>query len=181
MTDKRAVHTDALDTLGKLIDDTCKRDAIHLAVEPVIAAETLKPGQHVTVRGKKAYLSGSKLVGIVDPFLEKNVLEGEMCWLIIYPRTITSLRHVWEHPDFDTEREENVRKSEEWLKHFCDTNDCPPYYDVMEAALKNPGTEALYFSGQDAHGSIPDEFWDHVENITGKKLAERPTYFSCSC
>lgn len=182
--DKRSVHTDALDTLGKIIDDSCKRDAIHLAVEPVKAGEKLSPGQDITVRGGKAYSSGSKLYGIVDPFLKKDVKEGDMFWLIIYPRTIKSLRHVWEHPDFDSkdeEREQSIRNSENWLRKFCEETDCPPYYEVMAAALRNPDGDTIHISGEDASGDIPDEFWNHVENISGMKWPKRPQYFSCSC
>jgi hypothetical protein len=43
----RAVSTDALETLGKIHEREEKRDAIHLAVEPVIAGEVLQPGQHM--------------------------------------------------------------------------------------------------------------------------------------
>ncbi len=35
MSDKRSVATDALATLGTIIDETAKRDAIHLAVIPM--------------------------------------------------------------------------------------------------------------------------------------------------
>jgi hypothetical protein len=45
--DNRTVATDALATLGTIIDETAGRDAIHLAVEPVVAAHNLSPGQHV--------------------------------------------------------------------------------------------------------------------------------------
>jgi hypothetical protein len=41
--DNRPVATDALATLGTIIDKTAARDAIHLAVEPVVAAHTLRP------------------------------------------------------------------------------------------------------------------------------------------
>lgn len=47
--DKRKVSTDALETLGTIIDSGQKRDAIHLAVEPVIAGECLAPGAHVVI------------------------------------------------------------------------------------------------------------------------------------
>jgi hypothetical protein len=43
-SDKRTVHTDALETLGNIIGPQEKRDAIHLAVCPVIAQEQLLPG-----------------------------------------------------------------------------------------------------------------------------------------
>lgn len=98
--DKRNVHTDALETLGMIIDETAKRDAIHLAVEPVIAKQPLAPGQHVTVDGRACNEWSDLAVGIVDPFLNENVNRGERFWLVVYPRQITSLRHVWEHPKF---------------------------------------------------------------------------------
>ena len=105
--DKRSVSTDALETLGTApLADTEARDAIHLAVEPVIAGESLAPGQDVYLtQGIDGCLyamgSGSgKFVGIVDPFLKGPVTKDNRFWLVVYPRQIRSLRHVWEHPDF---------------------------------------------------------------------------------
>lgn len=102
--DKRSVHTDALATLGNVIGSNEKRDAIHIAVEPVEAgADNMKAGDHVVLIRGVAYpcLQGTvTAVGIVDPFLERPVYKGERFWLLVYPRQITSLRHVWEHPMF---------------------------------------------------------------------------------
>lgn len=96
--DKRTVHTDALATLGTIIGPEEKRDAIHLGVVPVIAAEDLLPGQHIGfVEGGVG--RAAKNIGIVDPFIDGPVRKGERFWLIVYPRKITSLRHVWTHPD----------------------------------------------------------------------------------
>lgn len=100
--EKRSVHTDALATLGTIIDETAKRDAIHIAVEPAIAAEKLFPGQDVglNVDGKGRAGRCDNPVGIVDPYLRNFVTEGQRFWLLVYPRQITSLRHVWSHPNF---------------------------------------------------------------------------------
>ena len=101
--DKRTPHTDALDTLGKIHEYTEHRDAIHLGVEPIEAGERLLKGQHIGIGSDgKAYKSSEsiKAVGIVDPFLYTSVKEGERFWLVVFPREITSLRHVWEHPSF---------------------------------------------------------------------------------
>lgn len=99
--DKRTVTTDALETLGSIISENEKRDAIHLAVENVVAKQKLYPGQDVGADG-----TTTNPVGIVDPFLKGAVHEGQHFWLVIYPRMIKSLRHVWTHPAFTDEPEQ---------------------------------------------------------------------------
>jgi hypothetical protein len=197
MSDKRSVTTDALQTLGTIITEG-ERDAIHLAVEPIIAAERLLPGQHIGIVDGKASKKATKLLGIVDPFIEDIVMPGEKFWLIVYPRQITSLRHVWSHPDFEERNKENkkeiISESETWLRNFCETHDCPKYEVVIAASVGDyvdnsdyGGSAYVYeddyllFRGRDAHSSIPPEFWDHVEKVTGKKCVSRVSHFSCSC
>lgn len=82
--------------IGKLCNPSQGRDAVHIAVAPVIARERLKPGDHVDANGG---WSGER-VGIVDPFLTAPVERGQRFFLFLYPNTITGLRHVWTHPAF---------------------------------------------------------------------------------
>lgn len=110
--DKRTPVTDALETLGMIHFKPEKRDAIHLAVEPVKAGCSLRVGQRIGIINGVAYPTGFKVGnstegftnvpyhGIVDPFLPTVVLEGESFWFVMAPRMVQSLRHVWEHPDF---------------------------------------------------------------------------------
>lgn len=91
--DNRYVKTDALETLGSIIDANQKRDAIHLAVETVVAAQRLTPGEDVGFVDGGVGLCDNP-VGIVDPFLKSLVKKGQRFWLVVYPRQITSLRHV---------------------------------------------------------------------------------------
>lgn len=188
--DKRSVSTDALETLGMIIGPNEKRDAIHLAVDPAVAAVKLYPGQDVGfVEGGVGPCDNP--VGIVDPFLQAPVQPGERFWLVVYPRQITSLRHVWSHPLFQDElgTEAPVRDkaaSEEWLRRFIARSDCPDYDTVIETALNNRNTwdpEYLHFDGRDAHGDIPPEFWEHLQVVTGVEIPSdrRAKYFSCSC
>jgi hypothetical protein len=92
--------------LGHLITDgDRRRDAIHIAVAPVTAAELLAPGQHVgfTPAGQTetvGTVESDRHIGIVDPFLTDVVEPGQRFWLFLYPNTVTSLRHVWRHPAF---------------------------------------------------------------------------------
>ena len=190
--DRRKVSTDALETLGMKIGPNEKRDAIHLAVIPMEAKAKLWPGQHVTADGWPAPQRG---IGIVDPFLEGPVHPGERFWLMICPRMITSLRHVWTHPAFADEPEgvaasnaavESTKEaSERWLREFIDNSDCPDYETVIAKALSNDGwsPEFLHFNGDDAHGEIPPEFYLHLEIVTGISvpLEHRATSFFCSC
>ena len=193
--DKRTPHTDALDTLGMIIGPDEKRDAIHLGVEPVTAGEYLRAGDHVGLKDGFAVKAARDYgLGIVDPFLSVDVKPGERFWLVVYPRQITSLRHVWEHPSFPASGEtmppvyserEKV-ESEAWLRDFIERSDCPGYETVIAAALDNRDTwddEHLHFRGRDAHGEIPPEFWEHLEVVTGRAIAQdkRAKYFSCSC
>ena len=90
--------------LGQLIEDgDRRRDAIHIAVAPVTAAERLAPGQHVGLAEEgNLELVGpcDNAIGIVDPFLAEEVEAGQRFWPFLYPGTVTSLRHIWTHPTF---------------------------------------------------------------------------------
>lgn len=59
--------------LGSIITDEQQRDAIHIAVAPMLAAESLRPGQHVSVIGTEAWGTAGEPVGVVDPYLKANV------------------------------------------------------------------------------------------------------------
>src|SRR5262249_7415610 len=93
-------------SLGSLTTDgERRRDAVHVAVAPVTAAEALKPGQHVgfSLAGQTEAVGPvepRRQIGVVDPFLEDPVQPGQGFWLFLYPNTVPSLRHVWTHPAF---------------------------------------------------------------------------------
>jgi hypothetical protein len=190
---------DAQTKLGQLVTGEPLRDAVHIAVAPVEAGSSLLPGEHVHLRGDKAFLAHpTNAIGIVDPFLVKTISPGDKFWLFLYPNTITSLKHVWEHPAFAEEKVASVptkdqKFSEQWLRDFLDGNG--PDYDQLIDLVMGTGTKGvqddyyylsidgdyLHCNGTDAHGEIPAEFWDHVEVVTGKRMDMRPSYFSCSC
>jgi hypothetical protein len=184
--DKRTVSTDALETLGTIIDARAGRDAIHLAVEPVIAGCLLRPGQDVGLSNGKAvhileHNTFTKAVGIVDPFLKKPVQPGERFWLVVYPRQITSLRHVWTHPAFEEANTPiSAPDSKRWLEKFCDERSLD-YDETIDAALhSNDGEDVCFGNDIDCDRSIPVEFWRHIEAVTGER-PPRALYFRCAC
>lgn len=194
---------DAVATMGGLLPaEAWGRDAVHVAVFSAYSTEPLKPGQRVAILNEEGgkdmrVRSDGTHVGIVDPFLSAVVERGERFWVYLYPRTITALSHRWSHPAFEATASvysppSDKLRSEEWLRDFCAHNDCPEYESVLAKAARFirsgdngaswADNEYLHFNGQDAHASIPPEFWDHVETIIGQKaVGEKPKYFSCSC
>lgn len=90
--------------LGSLIEGFAARDCIHIAVAPVVAAHDVSPGDHVGLddKGEADWQSvGIETIGIVDPFLNVTKVEkGQRFWMLLYPGTITGLRHVFSHPAF---------------------------------------------------------------------------------
>lgn len=93
--------------LGSLITEPQTRDAVHIAVAPVVANEELSPGQRVMFsvpgdgRHVVAHAGAGLPVGVIDPFLSRNVRLGEECWLVLFPGTARNLRHDWDHPAFN--------------------------------------------------------------------------------
>jgi len=198
--DKRTVSTDALETLGQIHTKQEKRDAIHLAVLPVMASCSLLPGEDIVIKDGVAYdpsdveARGSEVLCIVDPFLEGKVKKGQKFWAILRPRLVKSLRHVWEHPAFPEGSEEPKLEtakavttaqiaSRQWIQDFAASVSLK--YDVlMEGAdsYLNHG-DYLCFGGLLEGEDVPDEFWNHYEVVTGRTVPEanRGSFFTCSC
>lgn len=195
MTVKHTVSTDALDVLGSLIDETIGRDAIHLAVEPVLAAEQVYPGQHVGFVDGGVGSSAPAKVGIVDPFLKAPVYPGQRFLLVVYPRQITSLRHVWTHPAFDNQKapvlvvvptavsNDDQRESKKWLRDYAYRVDVS--YDELIAHAHEYLTNGSYWNEGDRFEGeyVPEDFWGHFKNVEeGIEVPDDAgNFFSCSC
>lgn len=190
MSDKRKVTTDALETLGTIIEDG-GRDAIHLAVEPIVAGELLFPGQHIGIKESKAFGATHKIkmLGIVDPFLKDTIQPGQKFWLVVYPRQITSLRHVWSHPDFTevstplVDYTDPVDISKAWIIAFAADLD-QTYKRLMDAADQWVNDGDYTYDNSETYKDHWDkfpEFWDHYKVVTGREPNEKESFFTCSC
>jgi hypothetical protein len=189
--DKRSVSTDALETLGMIHFREEKRDAIHLAVIPAEAGESLRPGSHVEMESGKAFsVRAGHGVGIVDPFIHDIVQAGARFWLVIYPRKITSLRHVWSHPEFPDElapqavdgESDAVRAAKSRIASLAEQADCS-YQHLMDGAAKHLKDGSYMHFGFDIDYGWPDEeFWRCYSIVTGEVVDSGTGYFfTCSC
>ena len=175
--------------LGKLIfDDRKKRDAIHIAVIPIVADVGLRPGDKVSVTNEgTATFADDYAVGVVDPFLDGPVRKGERFWLYLKPGSITSLRHEWTHPVFPTVADSSLSliqmESEACIKRFAEQMDMS-YQELMTAA-SNWAEKGVSTYSESYYGLATAEdwraFWAHYENLTGKTAKEKGGFFRCSC
>lgn len=191
MSADRSVHTDALATLGTILEGECGRDAIHLAVIPMIAGEDLWPGYKIGILDGKANMK-AKTLGIVDPFLTERVKIGQKFWMVILPRQITSLRHVWAHPDIpniadpiDPVVNTDLEASRAWIANFASLLDQTPnrLMGAAEDWLNNDDYTCDNSETYKDHWDKFPEFWDHYEVVTGKRVerSKRKSFFTCSC
>ncbi len=172
-------------TLGNLIQDAGHKDAIHIAIAPVVAACNLLPGEHIGFIKKgdttKVGNYSDNPIGIVDPFLTEPVKKNQHFYMCLYPKSITSLRHDWDHPAFVADKSE----SEQWLENFASEVELS-YEELLEAADSYIRTGDYHVcQGFDTPNIVYQEstnFWKHYQTVTGKVLPEdMGMFFTCSC
>jgi hypothetical protein len=176
--------------IGKLIAGDAQRDAIHIAVAPVVAGEELKAGYHVGLNEAGEAVGRTTSIGIVDPFIHTHVRKGETFWLFMYPNTITSLRHDWTHPAFKDEPpvvKEHVPPAEavkEMKKLISDKSGYRGYESIMDDAdvwvKAGRATEDSDYDF-DLEDSEWDRFWELYEQIRGVRVAEdsKSSFYVC--
>lgn len=175
--------------LGKLLGMDDKRDAIHIAVAPMICdCPKLSPGDHIgIVRGCEYAAGDAEHIGIVDPFLREPVRHGQRFWMFLYPNTITSLRHNWTHPAFADHEKQAESVSLDYCMAFA-KNLGVNYEELMiRMTSYAQGSSGPDDQIHEALNGVQDEeimkeFWRHFTIVTGIKSTDAPTdYFSCAC
>lgn len=179
--------------LTKKIVGHAERDAIHVAVVPLIVGEKyMRAGQlfrlrHNTHIALSAHTE-EDAVGVISPFLTEFIKEGDQVWGLLWPNSVTGMRHHWFHPMFD-EAQPAQSESEQWLRDFADSWNFD-FGELIENA-SNVDSDWRYVTarGIDLHSKEElDEdyylFWHHLEKFTGKKFSDEDKEnmgWSCSC
>jgi len=171
-------------TFGEILVGREQRDAVHIAIAPVVADRILAGGQHIGfVKEGNTDLVGpcDNPIGVVDPFLKGYVAKGERFWMLLYPQTITSLRHDWTHPAF---KPQALSVSEAYLHSYA--NEVGIGYDeLLQAAEDYLDAGDIYCLGNDTPGIVwseREEFWRHYQAVTGRTVEDtEATFFRCAC
>lgn len=176
--------------IGKILNDhIAERDAIHVAVIPVVAEHKLTPGQRIGLT-PNGLASGTadKHIGIVDPFLTCDVRMGQRFFMFLFPNTVTGMRHHWRHPDVEDYNATNCNPDKEKARA------------ILEQAAKRVGLSfdeviedmrTFLLSGHyrieggrwEGAGLWDNKYWDAYEIWTGKTAPDedRGGVYSCSC
>jgi hypothetical protein len=169
-----------------------ERDAIHVAVIPLMAGESyMRSGENVrlSLESHKVAMNGDygNHIGVIDPFMEGSSLnEGDWFWCFLKPGTVTGMRHHWQHPSFEG-FELPSNDHELWLRQFCDRWNFE-FQDLIEEGTSS-GYGYITARGRDLHGASDlgeDEglFWMHLEGYVGKEFDDdhkQRLEWSCSC
>lgn len=178
--------------LGTIPGEDCERDAVHVAVIPMVAAHDMLPGHRVgiDIQGR-ADSQANPHVGIVDPFLRGAVTAGTRFYLCLLPGTATGMRHHWMHPAFLQSTGENdaLRESIEWLRGYAmnmNPYDAEEGIEVAYATLMDGLRNGEMFAhGTDLHCfdelNFPDELKFHAERVLGHTIDLHSMSYRCSC
>lgn len=192
--------------LNELPGPDAVRDAIHIAVIPLIAGEDLYGGavqlkvgtKNVALRAKDSYYGGES-IGIVNPWhpasqgdYENVVRKGEAFYCLLNPGSVTGMRHHFQHPVFDSEPVE-MSDSESWLRQFAQEWNFD-FDELIKVGVNvQKATDRWQYwitaCGRDLHsagelGEDCDLFWYHLERHTGKQVDKDKREllgWSCSC
>lgn len=179
--------------LGQIITTEQHKDAVHIAVAPVVAAQRFSPGERVGLDEQGRAIKAGYSIGVVDPFLQEFVDVGERFWLYLYPGSITSLRHEWSHPAFQeapkptAQIEGDKEASEAWLREYASRHwDYTPEDDRYDKMMSQIKRGELCYEGTDMH-SLSDledahELQRHASIVLGRPVIWGEfQYFSCTC
>ena len=188
--------------LGELITGPAERDAIHVAVIPLTAGETLWTGSCVKLAAGFKDVAvhcrrhEAEYIGVVDPFLSlASVSKGNRFWCFLCPGTVTGMRHHWQHPHFDSVSEKPTNEHKDWILKFCGKWNFS-YSELIQAATgRKYGApmdaedryviaRGISLHDREALGEDYDLFWSHLEALTGQifdKTHREGIVWSCSC
>lgn len=179
--------------LGEIPKNDADRDAVHVAIVPIVTGEDLKPGTPVRVQNGIAYRSHINPIGIIDPFLSHTAYKGYRVYLCLYPNSVIGMRHHWQCPQFDfcveqKEYTQDKKEAKEWIEGFCDRWSLD-YSSLISEATSSNDYRYVVADGQDLHsreelGDEYYEFWKQLEILTGQTFTEKHKKglgWSCSC
>lgn len=168
--------------LGSVPSLHSDRDAIHVAVIPMEAFESLRPGQRVGIVTPGVAGPAKNTVGIVDPFLQGTVEKGGRFWLALLPGTVTGMRHEWSHPSFLQTPSVNA-DSERLFAESVAAQCGKSLAALMEDAEQFVKYGEYEYDNSERYKNVDDweRFWRYFTSVTGIETDKDWAPYTCSC
>lgn len=176
--------------LGSLIPNTESpgKDAVHMAVAPVVAGSTLFPGDRVAFNSSRGAVRSDDPIGIIDPFLPPRIPipAGQKCWLLLFPGSVTGIRHEWNHPAFPMEvsppaDDAAISTSKAWIADYALDIAGHGYESFMDDVRGGQ----IFYSGRYlwSSGEVeePDRLMHHLSVVLGRPVSLHDFSYGCSC
>ena len=102
----RSLSTSTLENLGTVLKEHLPKDAVHLATCTAVTAGVFSPGCRVGIKNGRVSPLYRPHIGIIDPFIQDTaILTGSIVIVMLYPKTVSEVRHIWDHDHIDAELE----------------------------------------------------------------------------
>jgi len=177
---------DNAQTIGSLVLHAGVRDAIHVPIISVTAAETLSRGESVSINAAMEAAPCIGGIGVVDPYLSaQQVAKGEKVWILIRPGSISTLTHQWTHrllPEAEAQIPDTELAGDR-LREFAERELGWTLEKMLEKIedVRNGGDPAVDWGFEGV--SVYETFWDDFVKYTGKpdpnEEAQHFFFFHC--
>jgi len=180
--------------IGRILseDQSWEKDAIHVPIYPVVAASILSPGTRVAFTPGDEFTTvvaakdeETPAVGVIDPFLEAPVQPGERCWMFLFPGTITQLRHDWTHPFIVEAHSKRYAAATQFMKMAAHElgMSVQQLLEVVGEFIETGEQYCLNVDTPNMWYEAGEEFWQHFQTLTGKKVPAgyEASPFRCAC
>jgi len=165
-----------------------QRDAIHIAIAPVVAYEYLLPGSPINFAEagncELVKLDQENPIGVVSPWIKDGVKRGDRFYMLLNPNSITSLRHDWSHPAFFANQDQN--ESVLYINKFADMFGYD-YETFLRLAESYERYGDYHYDNSESYKDVDygvygwEDFWQHYSKVTGREVGEKYGFFTCSC
>ena len=153
--------------LGKKPAELGVKDAVHVAIVSVRAANPIRPGQRCGINEYGEAVVSNNGVGIADPFLRETIPAGGNFQLMLNQDEIANVRHDWDHPSFSFRAPcRSAQRNKYIAEHAKELG--VTYEQIMDAAAYSAASsgESLMAYPGSLNADQFDSAWDNFDRYS---------------
>ncbi len=156
--------------LGKVPHNLGDKDAIHVAIVAVRAAQLITPGQKCSLnKDREAVPDNKNGIGVADPFVKSNIKRGQEFWLLLNQDEVPNVKHVWEHPNVDFSPPIKNKSMNQCIKDYAEQIGCD-YDDLIDICTEIVDSSRINYAIFDGNEfslspDYPDGDYSEIEDL----------------